>query len=170
MINLIPLISATATPVVNDRAIFDKSTFVVVCVEKFAKQETPVLVSSSEKSISVQPSKAKISSALNRLRTLKNWPDNWDAEGAKAPVKSAIEDATLFLSLWSAKYVPEVALTYDGLPMFVLKTAKSFGEIIINADSSVDYYFEYEDGHIEGDENLPFNKVNLPAEIFASLV
>ncbi|MBP6379128.1 MAG: hypothetical protein KA312_01790 [Sphingorhabdus sp.] len=168
MLSLIPLISATVTPVVNDRAVYEKST-VVFFVEKIANQKIQPLANSSEKSISVQPSKARISSLLNRLRTLKKWPANWDSEGAKAPVGSAIDDATLFLSLWSSRHVPEVGLTHDGLPLFLVKTGNALGEIIINADSSIDYYFEYDDGRMEGDENLPFDKTIFPSQILASV-
>lgn len=168
MLNLISLVSVTMTPVINERAIYEEST-VSFGMDKFVALSSENLPNSSEKSISILPSKAKISSALNRLRTLKRWPENWNAEGAKAPVASAIDDATLLLSLWSSKNVPEVGLTSDGLPLFMVKTENALGEIIVNADGSIDYYFEYEDGRMEGDENLPFDKTILPPQISASV-
>jgi hypothetical protein len=169
MFNLIPLMSATLTPIVNERAVYDDSSSIRWFYTGQYSQQSSLISNSSKEPISIKPSEAIISSILNRLRTFKNWPENWNAEGAKRPVLSAIDDATLFLSLWSSKYVPEVGLTHDGLPMFSLKTPNALGEIIVNADSSLDYYFEYEDGRSpEGDENIPFNKVSLPEQILAS--
>ena len=102
---------------------------------------------SSGSPVEVKPSVDNGSIILNRLRTFKSWKRNWDGDGAAAPNVDAIETATNFLSLWSPKKArPEITLTHDGYPMFIIATARLFGEIIVNGDNTVDYFFELLDG------------------------
>ncbi len=110
---------------------------------KAGNQLDAPLDNSSQKPVEVKPSFDNRSVILNRLRTFKGWKKNWDGEGATAPNLNAIDTATNFLSLWSPKRTrPEITLTHDGFPMFVISDASLFGEIIVNGDGTVDYFFE----------------------------
>lgn len=110
---------------------------------KAGKKLDTRLNNTSKEPVEVRPSVDNSSVILNRLRTFKGWAKNWDGEGAASPNLAAIETASNFLSLWSPrKTKPEITLTHDGLPMFVITNSRLFGEIIVNGDDTVDYFFE----------------------------
>jgi hypothetical protein len=111
----------------------------------------------SNEPVEVRPSVDNSSVILNRLRTFKGWTKNWDGEGAASPNLAAIETASNFLSLWSPrKTKPEVALTHDGFPMFVVANPRLFGEIIVNDDDTVDYFFEPLNKDPVGEEGVQY--------------
>lgn len=115
------------------------------------------LSNSSKEPVEVRPSVDNSSAILNRLRTFKSWTKNWDGEGAASPNLAAIETASNFLSLWSpGKTKPEIALTHDGLPMFVVANSRLFGEIIVNADDTIDYFFEPLNRDPVGEESVQY--------------
>ncbi len=110
---------------------------------KAGKKIDARLDNTSKEPVKVRPSVDNSSVILNRLRTFKDWTKNWDGEGAASPNLAAIETASNFLSLWSPKKTkPEITLTHDGLPMFVIANSQLFGEVIVNGDDTVDYFFE----------------------------
>jgi hypothetical protein len=112
----------------------------------------------SKEPVEVRPSVDSSSVILNRLRTFKDWTNNWDGEGAASPNLDAIETASNFLSLWSPrKTKPEITLTHDGLPMFVIANSRLFGEIIVNDDNTVDYFFEPLNQEHIGQEAVQYN-------------
>jgi hypothetical protein len=115
------------------------------------------LSNSSKEPVEVRPSVDNSSAILNRLRTFKGWTKNWDGEGAASPNLAAIETASKFLSLWSPKRTkPEITLTHDGLPMFVIADFRLFGEIIVNSDDTIDYFFEPLSKEPIGDEAVQY--------------
>jgi hypothetical protein len=112
----------------------------------------------TQKPVEVKPSLDSGSAILNRLRTFRGWEKNWDGEGAAAPNAAAIETASNFLSLWSPRKTrPEIMLTHDGLPMFVISDSRLFGEIIVNSDETIDYFFEPSKSKPIGDEAVRYN-------------
>jgi hypothetical protein len=124
---------------------------------KAGNQLDASLDNSSQKPVEVKPSVDNRSVILNRLRTFKGWKRNWDGEGAAAPNLAAIETASNFLSLWSPKKTkPEITLTHDGLPMFVVANSQLFGEIIVNGDDTVDYFFEPLNRDAVGEESVQY--------------
>jgi hypothetical protein len=124
---------------------------------KAGKKIDARLDNTSKEPVKVRPSVDNSSVILNRLRTFKGWAKNWDGEGAIAPNLAAIETASNFLSLWAPQKVkPEITLTHDGLPMFVIANPRLFGEIIVNSDSTVDYFFEPESGQPFGEESVQY--------------
>lgn len=125
---------------------------------KAGKKLDTRLNNTSKEPVEVRPSVDNSSVILNRLRTFKGWAKNWDGEGAASPNLAAIETASNFLSLWSPrKTKPEITLTHDGLPMFVIANSRLFAEIIVNGDSTVDYFFEPESGQNFGEESVQYN-------------
>ena len=131
---------------------------------KNGQELTATLPNSSDKPVRIKPSQSNGSAILNRLRTFASWQENWDGEGAAAPNLNAIDIASNFLSLWSPdKIKPEIVLTHDGLPMFVIDNGKMIGEIIVNPDKTLDYFFEYADGSMKGDEAVPFDVNRKPS-------
>jgi hypothetical protein len=124
---------------------------------KVDKSSDIFLGKTSKEPVEVRPSVDNNSVVLNRLRTFKDWTNNWDGEGAASPNLAAIETASNFLSLWSPrKTKPEIALTHDGLPMFVIANSRLFGEIIVNADDTIDYFFEPLNGEPVGEESVQY--------------
>jgi hypothetical protein len=123
-----------------------------------ADKRTDVFLSKTSKDpVEVKPSADNSSVILNRLRTFKGWTKNWDGEGAASPNLAAIETASNFLSLWSPrKTKPEIALTHAGLPMFVIANGRLFGEIIVNDDDTVDYFFEPLNRDPVGEESVQY--------------
>jgi hypothetical protein len=120
------------------------------------------LGNTSKELVEVIPSIDHNSVILNRLRTFKGWTKNWDGEGAASPNLAAIETASNFLSLWSPrKTKPEITLTHDGLPMFVISNSRLFGEIIVNGDSTVDYFFEPLDQELIGEEAVQYESKSM---------
>lgn len=116
------------------------------------------LVNSSKVPVEVKPSVDNKSAILNRLRTFKSWGKNWDGEGAATPNLLAIETASNFLSVWSPKKAkPEITLTSDGYPMFVIANSRLFGEIIVNGNGTVDYFFEPLGRELIGEESVQYN-------------
>lgn len=99
---------------------------------------------------------------LNRLRTFRDWPDNWDAEGSKAPDNQVLEFATKVFGLLCLYRVPSVTLSADGLPMFVYG-APIRGEVVVTSTSTIDYFFA-DDGAPEGD-GVPVDHGALPSEL-----
>jgi hypothetical protein len=86
---------------------------------------------------------------LERLRTFKNWSDNWDAEGGKAPDPKTIDFATKVFSLLAVHSVPNITLSADGHPMF-LYGENVRGEVVVTSDQTIDYFFDDEEAP-EGD-------------------
>jgi hypothetical protein len=132
----------------------EKSYFSPVKAEK-----KPIisLGKTSKEPVEVKPSVDNNSVILNRLRTFKDWKRNWDGEGAASPNLAAIETASNFLSMWTPKKTkPEITLTHDGLPMFVIADSSLFGEIIVNGDDTVDYFFEPLSGEPIGEEAVQY--------------
>lgn len=126
--------------------------------EKAGRKPDVLLDNSSEKPVQIKPSFDNRSAILNRLRTFKGWSKNWDGEGAAAPNLAAIETASNFLSLWSPKKTrPEIALSHHGFPMFVIADARLFGEIIVNSDDTIDYFFEPLSRDPIGEEAVQYN-------------
>lgn len=120
------------------------------------------LSNSSKEPVEVKPSVDNSSVVLNRLRTFKGWTKNWDGEGAAAPNLAAIETASNFLSLWSPRKTrPEITLTHDGLPMFVIANSRLFGEIIVNGDDTVDYFFEPLNQEYIGEEAVQYKSESM---------
>jgi hypothetical protein len=124
---------------------------------KADKKPDVFLGKTSNEPVEVRPSVDNSSAILNRLRTFKGWTKNWDGEGAASPNLAAIETASNFLSLWSPKKTkPEITLSHDGLPMFVIANPRLFGEIIVNADDTVDYFFEPLNRDAVGEESVQY--------------
>lgn len=120
------------------------------------------LNNTSKEPVEVRPSVDNSSVILNRLRTFKGWTKNWDGEGAASPNLAAIETASNFLSLWSPrKTKPEITLTHDGLPMFVITNSRLFGEIIVNGDDTVDYFFEPLNQELIGEEAVQYKSESM---------
>ena len=137
-----------------DNSTVEGSYFIPIRNEK---NENAALPNTSKEEVQIKPSSSYSSAILNRLRTFASWTENWDGEGAAAPNLVAIDIASKFLSLWLPSSIePEIVLTHDGLPMFVINNGEMIGEIIVNSDKSLDYFFEYADGTMKGDEAVSF--------------
>jgi hypothetical protein len=153
-------IPTLAAPAIEHSLPWRNSTveeFYFVPAKPTKKSDAP-LSNSSKEPLEVKPSVDNSSVILNRLRTFKGWTKNWDGEGAASPNLAAIESASNFLSLWSPKKTkPEITLTHDGLPMFVIANPRLFGEIIVNADDTVDYFFEPLSRDAVGEESVQYN-------------
>jgi hypothetical protein len=102
------------------------------------------------------------SAGLERLRNFKGWPDNWDAEGAKAPCDSTIDFATKVFGLLSLHRTPEVTLDVAGNPMLLYNGAIQ-GEVIVTSDSTFDYFFESDDA--PDGENIELSNGYLPRDL-----
>lgn len=101
---------------------------------------------------------------LERLRKFKGWPDNWDAEGAKAPRDKAVDFATKVFGLLSSHRIPSVTLDVDGNPMFVYE-GQHRGEIVITGDQTFDYFFHADDAPEKEDATL--SEGYLPSELIS---
>ncbi len=120
------------------------------------------LDNSSKEPVQVKPSADNRSAILNRLRAFRDWKRNWDGEGAAAPNSLAIDAASNFLSLWSPKKTkPEITLTHDGLPMFVISNSQLFAELIVNNDDTVDYFFEPLGAEAFGDQSVHYKSEDM---------
>jgi hypothetical protein len=110
---------------------------------------------------------------LDRLRLFQTWGANWDAEGASAPNIEALEVAQDLLSLLpnsDGKTALKVTMDPEGLPFFFLTREHDSGEISINEDFTIDYFFDLEDGTIVScGFGLPFDRRSLPEELNAFL-
>lgn len=128
------------------------------------KNDDAALPNTSKEEVHIKPSSSSSSVILNRLRTFAGWTENWDGEGAAAPNLEAIDIASKFLSLWlPSKIEPEIVLTHDGLPMFVINNGEMIGEIVVNSNRTLDYFFEYADGSMKGDEAISFETDRKPS-------
>ena len=158
---MLDLPPSTVAPTVVEHVLQWSNSTVGAHYFQMAKSEhkpTAALPNSSDKPIRVEPSASSSSAILNRLRTFASWTVNWDGEGAAAPNLGAIETASNFLSLWSpSKVTPEIVLTHDGLPMFVIEKSGLFGEIIVNGDDTIDYFLEPVGGAPKGAEAVQYH-------------
>lgn len=101
---------------------------------------------------------------LERLRVFKDWSDDWDAEGGKAPASGVVDAASKVFSLLSLHKVPQVTLTPDGHPMFVYGAPLN-GEVIVTSETSFDYFFA--DDAAPYGEDVPFDGSSLPQDLLS---
>lgn len=99
---------------------------------------------------------------LDRLRTFRDWQDNWDAEGARAPDVETLNAASKVFSLLAAHSVPNVTLDSDGQPMLVFNGTLR-GEVVMTSPSTLDYFFMDDDAPYG--ENATFVGDQLPPEL-----
>lgn len=105
---------------------------------------------------------------LQRLRTFRNWKDNWDGEGAPAPEKEALDTSTKVLALLVASGAsPKVQLNSDGLPVFSIYGDGLDGEVVVTSKDTIEYYFHGDEP--VGQSDVPFDGVKLPDELICQL-
>jgi len=101
---------------------------------------------------------------LDRLRSFKSWPANWDAEGAPKPDADTIDAATNLLALLNAIGVlPAVQLNAEAQPLFTFHSAGIDGEVTVTSPSTLDFYFHGDDPVAGAD--VEFNGSRLPTGV-----
>jgi hypothetical protein len=131
------------------------------------------VASSTEYKVDIHRTPSEIDLTLARLRQFQTWGPNWNAEGASTPNLAAIDVATDLLSLianYSSKARIRAAMCPEGLPVFFVTRESDSGEISVNEDGTIDFYFDRHDGSIvASDYDLDFNRSKLPQSLISIL-
>lgn len=104
--------------------------------------------------------------ALQRLRTFRDWRDNWDAEGAPAPDQGALNAASIILGyLRNYPIDPTAMLDADGKPMLILRYPGGEGEINVLSDATLDYVMPIPGRDTEYEADVHIDAAALPQQL-----
>lgn len=140
----------TVTPPVYAKAQQDWFPIAATSTAYVLKVPAPVTreVQSTDRHQSVTPTFVILDlpafTALERLRSFRDFPDGWDAEGGLAPNPEAIDTASKVFGIVAQYVTPKVTLNSSGEPMLVFD-APHRGEIVINSPNTFHYFFDADD-------------------------